>query len=60
MEKTLILVLVFVTLAAIGFLVGLIVLAVQDNDDSNEFCLTPVCVKEAARIIGDMNEDADP
>ena len=67
MEKTLLIFTIFMTAAAIGLLVGLIVVANQssDNDGNNRsdldsICLTETCIQEAAMVLQRMNQEVDP
>ncbi|KAG5667540.1 hypothetical protein PVAND_015519 [Polypedilum vanderplanki] len=62
LEKGLIVGVVFLALAAIGLLVGLIVVAVQDNssDDLSNVCLTEGCILTAHSLNQNMKPDLDP
>ena len=60
MEKTLTVFTIFLAAAAIGLLVGLIVVANQSDNELDGYCLTEVCVQEASRVIDFMNQEADP
>lgn len=46
-----------------GFLIGLIVVAVNSNsteDELSRICLTEDCIAESAIVLKQMNQDADP
>lgn len=58
-EKYLIGAVVVLALTAIGLLIGLIVVAVADDENDN-VCMTPGCVETANMLLKNMNMDADP
>ena len=67
MEKILLIFTIFMTAAAIGLLVGLIVVANQNSDDHensesdlDSICLTETCIQEAAMVLQRMNQEVDP
>lgn len=46
-----------------GFLIGLIVVAVNNNSNDDELsriCLTQDCIAESAVVLKQMNQAADP
>ncbi|KAG4067966.1 hypothetical protein HA402_010652 [Bradysia odoriphaga] len=65
LEKKLIVLSILGTLVAIGLLIGLIVVAVNNNNDPTDeslesVCLTQECIAESAVVLRQMNQTADP
>jgi hypothetical protein len=64
MEKTLTLVCSVCALLSIGLLIGLIVVAVNNNSDDvsalDDICLTKTCIAESSLLLSQMNLTADP
>lgn len=66
LEKRLTVFGILATLVAVGLLIGLIVVAVNNNSDtdtddgSTRICLTQECIAEAAIVLRQMNQSANP
>ena len=60
LEKYLIAGVVVLTLTAIGLLVGLIVVANQDESSGPAVCVTEGCIETANQLKKNMNISADP
>lgn len=60
LEKCLIGGVVVLSLAAIGLLVGLIVVATSGGEEDQNLCLTPGCIETANMLMKNMNMTADP
>lgn len=64
LEKKLTVVSILAALVAVGFLIGLIVVAVNNNKSSEDgiesLCLTQECIAEASVVLRQMNQSADP
>ncbi|KAG5667541.1 hypothetical protein PVAND_015520 [Polypedilum vanderplanki] len=62
LEKYLIAIIIFLTLAAIGLFVGLIIVSTQNNnsDEMSNVCLTKGCIMTANTIIQNMKSKLNP
>lgn len=60
MEKILTVICVIGALVSIALLVSLIVVAVNNNSDLDDICLTQACIAESSTVLSQMNLDADP
>lgn len=61
MEKALTIVATLGVLAAIGLLVGLIVVLVKDDkSDLDGICFSQSCIHESSKVLAQMNLTADP
>lgn len=59
-EKYLIGGVIVLALAVIGLLVGLIVIATNEDDQAPELCLTEGCIETANMLKKNMNFSVDP
>jgi hypothetical protein len=62
LEKILTVICVLGAFLSIGLLVGLIVVAVNEENSKNgdEYCLTKSCIEESLMVLNNMNLEAEP
>lgn len=60
LEKSLTVICTIIALTAIGLLVGLIVVAVNKNNDLEGICMEQACIAESTAVLEKMNLTADP